>query len=333
MIKNCTKSLISLLLITSLSTCVAFAQTTSTTSSPITLGQSKYLTIKTDAQKFLQKYKSNVKLDDPIELYDANNEVIDLFFADKTGGYVIMDTEDESVPEFSPKSNNNFINDRSKKYYYNGPTNYMEEKNNKIVDSTNKEEIGTLSDLKAKLKDNNTYRTVKNTSKSNQSLIKDYSSSPTFSVITGTVPSYNYNKNNNCGSTAAAMWLMWYDKYISDDYVPTPFESQTNLIDSIMPYIEAGKGSYPRHEQDGLYNWLKYVGKNVEINLTYANLGSIMGRVSNNQPYILGITGHPNYKEHWATGYGYYSNYAIVNDGWGSSGIYIDMKYTDFIIY
>ena len=73
----------------------------------------------------MKKYKSNSKLSQPIELYNPNNEVSALFFADKTGGYIIVNVDDESVPEFSPTENNKYIVNKDKRYFYNGPTTCM----------------------------------------------------------------------------------------------------------------------------------------------------------------------------------------------------------------
>ena len=42
---------------------------------------------------------------------------------------------------------------------------------------------------------------------------------------------------------------------------------------------------------------------------------------------------HPTYKNHWVTGYGYSDNFAVVNDGWGRNGIYINLSYGACLVY
>ena len=80
------------------------------------------------------------------------------------------------------------------------------------------------------------------------------------------------------------------------------------------------------------------MGIDSSVHLDYVNTGFIVSTVYNDEPYILGLNNHPTYKDHWVTGYGYMQNsstvfYAIVNDGWGSTGVHLSMDYTDFIIY
>lgn len=65
-------------------------------------------------------------------------------------------------------------------------------------------------------------------------------------------------------------------------------------------------------------------------------------RIRNGMPSIVGLTGHPLYKEHWVIGYGYktvkgsrgdISKSVIVDDGWGNDNIVLSNIFVDFFVY
>jgi hypothetical protein len=99
------------------------------------------------------------------------------------------------------------------------------------------------------------------------------------------------------------MMLRYLDIYFPSDYVPASLETSDGiaLINYLVPYLH-DPGSY----------------------------------LSNSHPYVLGLHQHPKYSEHWVTGYGYYNattGYAIVNDGWGSTYVFIDLSYADYMVW
>lgn len=163
-----------------------------------------------------------------------------------------------------------------------------------------------------------------------------------YAVTTYRPPTYSYNVQNNCGSVAAAMYFMCLDENFNDSYVPTTLEPTTAdgrlLVEHFIPWIDSsGTGSYVGDVLNGMRKFLaenNMSNKSVtSINGADGLLSYIVGRVSNNHPYVLDIKGHPTYKNHWVTGYGYSDNFAIVNDGWGRNGIYINLSYGASLVY
>lgn len=331
--------------LTSLIICITLVFSSFITASAQVNNNSSYASVKQYAQAYMKKYKSNSILKDPIKLYNMNNDVVALFFSDKTGGYIIINVDDKSIPEFSPSYNNKYIVDNSKKYFYNGPVTYMEEENGQIVDLNNNLNLGTLYQVKSKLKGKVVYGeaekknsfSVNKTSSQNLNLTSGYDY---WYTIMGSVPTYSYNPNSICGSTAAAMYLRYYDYYINDNYVPTSISSSDEvlLINYLVPYIDGSTpGSTPGELQTGITNYLRGRGIYTSIYLDVLNMGIVAGLVGNDRPFIAGLNNHPVYTNHWVTGYGYAGNssgsYIIVNDGWGASNVYINTIYTDYIVY
>ncbi|WML36192.1 hypothetical protein [Clostridium sp. OS1-26] len=108
-----------------------------------------YTTIKTYVQKFFNSHNGKGTLNDPIELYNLNNNLQALFFSSNSGGYLIVNLADYTIPEFSPVDKNSFITVNGKKHFYNGPLSYLEEDNNgQVIDSKTKQNRGSLKNLK-----------------------------------------------------------------------------------------------------------------------------------------------------------------------------------------
>ena len=131
------------------------------------------------------------------------------------------------------------------------------------------------------------------------------------------------------------MMLRYLDTYFLGDYVPSSLETSDGiaLIQHLVPYLN-DPGSTPSDVINGLEDYLDDRNINDDVVFDYAGIGIIMNVVLDSHPYVLGVHNHPTYDEHWVTGYGYYStNYAIVNDGWGSTNVYINLSYTDYMIY
>ena len=157
--------------------------------------------------------------------------------------------------------------------------------------------------------------------------------------VTGTVPNYSYNVNGICGATASAMWLKWYDNYVNNSYVPSSLTSSIGvaLIQHLVSYIPSNSNA--GQVSSGIYSYLGTQGISHFPYTDYANETTILSAVNGmGRPYILRIAGHPQYTNHWVTGYGYSQPspgtiFAIVNDGWGSTGIQITMSYAANIVY
>lgn len=157
------------------------------------------------------------------------------------------------------------------------------------------------------------------------------------SYISGTVPNYSYNPNGICGATASAMYVRYYDIYRNNNYVPVGLETSTGVLLTIhlSTYIPAS--ATVLQVVNGLYSYLLSQGVSSGFFAETATTMNIGSCIANNEPYIMLITNHPTYGNHYVTGYGYsfnsYANYAIVNNGWGSTGIYINLVYANTIVH
>ncbi|WP_354087050.1 C39 family peptidase [Clostridium algidicarnis] len=155
--------------------------------------------------------------------------------------------------------------------------------------------------------------------------------------LKGALHNYSYNPNGICGSTAAAMFLRYWDTWHNGNYVPSNLQTSNGeaLIKRLVQYID---GSSPDELKDGIQSYLRSQGVNDYMySETYCNY-RVQERIDNNKPFILGLTNHPTYNEHWVTAYGYFVElgrfkYIIVNNGWGGSGVYINSSYCDYIVY
>lgn len=76
-------------------------------------------------QLFLERMGYSAKLTSPIPLKNMDDKVEVVVFSVNNEGYIIINVNDLSVPEFSMTSGSPFI-DESKDYYYNGPLAYVE---------------------------------------------------------------------------------------------------------------------------------------------------------------------------------------------------------------
>lgn len=150
---------------------------------------------------------------------------------------------------------------------------------------------------------------------------------------------YSYNPNGICGSTAAAIFLMYYDDHINDNYIPTAYESSgtgEKTVKYLKNYIDGSTpGSSYSDMKSGLNNYLSTRG--FSQTATILSTSNVLGPIGNNRPVIVGISGHPTYGNHWVIGYGY-NRYVegttttymiVVSNGWGSTGVYINRTYCD----
>ncbi|MCI9488119.1 MAG: hypothetical protein HFI64_14375 [Lachnospiraceae bacterium] len=280
----------------------------------------------------------NVKVDLERSLYlkDADRADRYIYIPLIETGYIIYDIQLEEVIEFSVETANSYIESaRGDELYYTGPLSYYKIIDGTVISLKDHSQMGTIEVLK-EIEGMMIFDKQKSVSQTASIKVTPRS----IEYIRGTVPNYSYNPDGICGATAAAMLLKWRDNYMDSRYVPASLTSGDGelLIRHLANnYIPKKSGSV--NVVNGIYDYVRTQGISYLPSREVANITSIVTAVSGQGvPYILGITGHPQYKEHWVTGYGYSqpsSNtiFAIVNDGWGSTGIQITMSYTDWAIY
>ncbi len=297
--------------------------------------------------KFMEiKDKNIVKV---VELYSDTNFSVATYLEFSPTGYMIIDNVSELPIEFSEDKVTSFISTSVGKVYYGGPLEYY------IKDSTGyTDEFGNKQDIQTfESRYETSYKEYFNdmSMDKSQSLNNTYSDfyAPGYSLI----PNYSYNPDGICGSTAAAMLLMYHDKYTNNYYVPSSLESSNGIsfIEHLVPYIDgAVPGSTISDAVNGLNSYLNDQG--------FVSTAYFRSSYSLNKGVaMLGLTGGSKYREHWGVAYGireYYginpSSASIMNsdtqlnetatyttvimvDGWGSKKVFIDMQYIDCALY
>jgi hypothetical protein len=286
----------------------------------------------TDYSEYTKIANSYVKVQEtPIELYNLNNDIVALYYKAVNTGYVIVNIKDKIVPEFSDESNNKLISE-SGKNYYNGPTEVNDEIDKTINEQ--KEIYGTEEYIKNEKATTENKSLIKNAS---PAIGDDFETEANNTKkIKGTMPNYSYNPNGICGTTAAAMMLQYLDNNISDKYVPKNLEGdEIKFIKKLEEYIHAK--TLAHDVLSGMCNFEdKYGVKNMQASVEKSNLGNVVGCVNDGMPFELSLRKDPKYGYHWVTAYGYKYNskseYAIVNDGHGSTGVNVNLKYSDVFI-
>lgn len=281
-------------------------------------------------------FQVNIVEDSKISLYDKNDTVIAYFYELEPVGYIIIDSITYGTIEYSTVTNNKYINDKSRVYYYSGPLSYFEASSLSDVEITDckshkktlKNKIDFIS--KTSLKDE-----IENLS---TDAISTYAA-PTF-LPYATQP-YDTNIGDICGATAAAIMLEYYYSHIDStivysDNITSDGQALTNLL---AEYIPANASVF--HVDLGLDDYLKSVFNTRSashvtlLNIITSPTAKMQYCIANEEPCIIGLTGHPTYGEHWvvATGYDITLEFATINDGWGNRGIQVKYSYIDSCVY
>lgn len=175
---------------------------------------------------------------------------------------------------------------------------------------------------------------------------------PAYTIVSG-LRTFDYNPDLRCGSIAAAILLAYYDDEVDDDIVDderflsdgTGEAFSDYLYDEIEGLIPT---SYTRDVRNGLDWYLEQVGFDDQYSaasVSDASCAEYSDLIYAGTPVIIDLNDHPSYGEHWVVGYGtdvqvlemgiYYiaSVFAIVNDGHGDNGVYINWDYVGDIVY
>ncbi len=277
-------------------------------------------------EKVANALNLEICVENRISLYNQNDKEVAYFYPGINNGYLIVDADTLKPIEFSHENSLDFFNDTKRKYYYGGPLNYFYEQGENIISSTG---------VSVKKQDLNFENKAKSFTVSNFEEINKARSS---NIRISHVPrNYSYNPNGICGSTAAAILLMYYDDYVNDAYVASGYEvsgTGEKLIKMLVPYID---GSTPGSTASDMVSGLnKYLGsRGLSKSAKLLSKADIATPFSSNKPVLIDLDKHPTYKEHWVVGYGYnrykegtttFRMYIVVN-GWGKTGVYIDEDY------
>lgn len=290
------------------------------------------------ANNFIKNVLNQDSYERVVQLYDIEDNAKYLFFDLKENGYVIVDIENDIIVEGGLEENK-YIKETTEKYYYNGPLNYYQKEKDKFIDLKRNKKVDKKIE-KVKFKNSLIDNTNANGLDNNEN-ITTLAASYYTKKLTGTLPNYSYNPNGICGSTATAMFLMYYDNYINGEYVSSSLQTSigVTLIKALVPYIDGSiPGSMPSELKSGLQVYIKdRLISHTIVCVSYSS-SIFKSRIDANRPIIVDLNSDPTYGEHWVTANGYYMasssiGYIIVNDGWGSTNVYINPGYIGYIVY
>lgn len=238
-------------------------------------------------------------------------------------GYLIYDYKLDIIIEYSFE-NNTLIKGLSN-LYYTAPLGYYQRQGDEIVDLRNKSTIGSLTEFKENATNIDAQIQQKLNRASGRANTLVLRASDT---VPGTVPKFTHNPDGICGTTSAAMMLMWYDTNVNGNYVATSHESSSGtgsvFINYLRSYIDGpNPGSYTGDVSSGINSYCSTRGitHNSSYDWVYDYL--VVGRISTFQrPFVIGVVGHSTFGNHWLTAYGYYTSgsntYVNCNTGWSN---------------
>lgn len=257
-------------------------------------------------------------------LYDIELKPNYLYIEFEGKGYAIATRENLDLLVINYESSNMPFKDYdlNEKIVYGGPYNYYRVDNENFVNINTNEIINANSvteeakDLNREILVDKNEKLVMQAKSSNLLRVTAYSwkgiDSSRFSKYNGWI-----NRNNQCGTYAAATLLAYYDDYVNNNFVPDNLRSRnstngTNLINSVYNYIDkvSPGGTLPSQVGGGLSNWLfRYSSShaaNYSISGTWDMATSTIGSSNSGKPIAIGtlsILGNTDYGNHWVVAY------------------------------
>lgn len=298
-----------------------------------------------DVASFVEKtckdQNKNLTVSKSCPLYDADDNVIAWGYTLSPTGYLIV--KDQTVVEFSLVNESPFSG--KEKTYFGGPLNYYTKTSSgyKGVRSAQTIDKDRLQNEAVAFSNVKTPQAAAAQSQFNNALSYDSSES---CYLSGTPRTYTYNPNGVCGSTASAVFLMYYHDYKDSFVVPSWYVTSdgVSLINLLIPHIDGDvPGSSEADVENGLGWYLRWRGISstyctYSTSLDYSNYKSI---IASGRPAIVLMNGNPTYGDHWVVGHGYYYYasgrdawcYYVVDDLFGNNGISINSSYVTDIVY
>lgn len=289
------------------------------------------------AVKYLQASGyGTVKVVDEIPLFNLEQELEAVCLNLDKSGYVIVNTKDLSIPEFSTVAESPYTMKKGMNFY-NGPLNHYQKVNGNIIEMRTGRVVDAGQEAyiyKEKKSDKQkVYNKLDDRSSVNgliapQSFLEQ-------GYLTGTLRTWG--TGHYCGVDGTAILLMYFDDYYNGNVVPTNLQSATALTDYLVnnKYIYDGGTSgddvlYGYNGTKGLNQYLKdrgflysgYTG--VKSSFSWSLL---LNKIDSNKPVMIGTNAsHPTYPTHWIIAHGYTRGYdgvpyIVVNNGFGSNNI------------
>ena len=276
-----------------------------------------------------------------IPLFDADDEII-AYCYEFDNAYMIVDLVG-NVLEHSPDTNSVYYNSNDTAYY-GGPLLYFDKVGDNFVDINSNEAVADFECAEV-------VNELPSYAISKMNVVDEYdvqvASTSVYQYvveeISGELRELDCNTDGTCGPVAVAIMLLYYDDYVSDNYVDDFFSSSPEalhdmLVSTYYPELGTDYDSLP----EGINSYFE--NKNIDNGATVVTNGFdnyIYPKIKySSRPVILGLyDAYPSEPDpspwcinHWVIVHGisdyYYSGdfcyrEYIVNNGWGSNDIYI----------
>lgn len=276
-------------------------------------------------ERFLQRINHFSTVSEPVILKNVNGELEAVCFSIDSGGYIIVNVNDLSIPELSFENSTPFKGNRE--FVYNGPLQYFKQENGNLIsvmsdDIVSSTEFETIYTKNAIDKNKKLYD-IKNTHESR--------AVPTEVYLSGTLKTW-YKSGGLCGAIAGAIVMMFYNDNVSESYVDSSNENSNDLIDLMNEYIDTDNSgaTSTSEEVDGLNAYMDDQGVNNSVySKSSFNFTTLRSKINYDTPVIIDTDNHPVYGEHWIIAHGYFysivdGQYVIINNGWGQNNVWID---------
>lgn len=282
-------------------------------------------------------------------LYGANDLVLAHCYFLRPEGYVIVDTNGMvTEAAFEATASYRALQAGTEKIYYTGALSYYVKGNENYRDIVSQETVSAEAVASALV----THREMVQSNAVKTSLLqRNQSIQPQSSVVnqfaTGSLRKYSYNPNVICGSTAAAILLMYYRDYKDSWIVPSWHVTDTgeSLINLLVPQINGDppQVAYSSDVALGLNWYFRWRGISDQY---YSNWNQFVSQADTYEKFLsymlastpveVLINNHGVYGNHFVVAHGVqlkwfggdvYSYYMFVGDGWGSNDVLISMSY------
>ena len=312
------------------------------------------LTIQTGAQFVADSQISSFgtyELQSVSPLYNINSDLEALCFNYSPSGYVIVNVNDFSIPEFSPSSTTPFpySDSANSSYVYNGPLNYFSYDNIKYTNLTS----GNCYIYEDFVQ---VYSIDFNSQSQEKALFSNRLTRGSSVEVTTSYLPVTWTSSAYCGVDACAIILKYLHDHKDYDLLATDY-NECNELHSflISACVIPDTGTDANDLVAGCTVGLtRYVGLNRFFEYRESSIrassstysfslhSDIQSAIWSDYPMIIGTdpASDWSYDDHWVIVYGYYGStyidYFIINDGWGRNGIYVtsaENHYDDIIFF
>lgn len=294
-----------------------------------------------------------------VNLYNATGKIEAVCFNFSPIGYVIVNKNDLSVPEFSPESESPFLNtsECASQYIYNGPLSYFKTDDfNSLFNTKTGKSIPLSSITKI-------YKREPISNKEKEEIVNSavYAASTVHQRVSNGIYTDHtpvaWSSNYLCGLDACAIELRYLYDWHDSDLLYYAISQNSNLQqylkeEKFIPntgtdaYDIVNGVTYSGKFYTGINSFFAHRGSSIRArytNYTSSKLPTMQNSFSADYPVIIGTNPASDWdwNDHWFIAYGYYyqdlsGSSLVVNDGYGNNGVHVTTDtyhYDDMILF